>query len=160
MRKSTFIGNLVAWLVVGVACVAFLVWYNTTDAEVVLEATESVPVQVGMVLASPLLLFAIGALLGLLLVRLKRILLGRGARRACRVVAVLALALVLVAALPAVVPAAAESLLFAAVIVVYVTMAAPVLLIILGFVYGLGCAGVDPDKRGPFAKYLPDDDLE
>ena len=28
----------------------------------------------------------------------------------------------------------------------------------LGFLYALGLAEIDPSKKGPFAKYLPDDD--
>ena len=59
-----------------------------------------------------------------------------------------------------VVPAAAESFLGPAVIVVYVTMAAPILIMMLGLAYALGCAGVDTSKRGPFAKYLPDDEKD
>ena len=158
MKKSTFLGNLIAWLVVGAACGAFLAWYNLTDADAVLEATESTAVQVAMVLSSPLLLFAIGAALGLLLVWFKRLLMGRGARTACRAVAVVVLALVLLAVVPALAPSVAGSFLVPTIIVVYVTMAAPVLFIIAGFLYALGRAGVDPSRRGPFAKYLPDDE--
>ena len=44
------------------------------------------------------------------------------------------------------------------VIVVYLGMAAPAVIVILGFLYALGLAEVDPTKKGPFAKYLPDDD--
>ena len=38
MRKPTFIGNLVAWVAVAAACVAFLAWYHLTDFEVVAAA--------------------------------------------------------------------------------------------------------------------------
>lgn len=38
MRKSTFIGNLVAWVAVAAACVAFLAWHHLTDFEVIAAA--------------------------------------------------------------------------------------------------------------------------
>ena len=44
------------------------------------------------------------------------------------------------------------------VIVVYLGMAAPAVIVILVFLYAMGLAEVDPNKKGPFAKYLPDDD--
>lgn len=160
MKKSTFIGNFVAWVVVAAASIAFLAWYHLTDPDTVLAATDSPLVQTGMVLAAPLLLFAMGVVIGLLLLWFKHILMGRGVRLACRVVAILSLVFILLAAVPVVVPAAAESFLGPAVIVVYVTMAAPILIMMLGFVYALGCAGVDASKRGPFAKYLPDDEKD
>ena len=160
LKKSTFIGNFVAWVVVAAASIAFLAWYHLTDPDTVLAATDSPLVQTGMVLAAPLLLFAMGVVIGLLLLWFKHILMGRGARLACRVVAILSLVFILLAAVPVVVTAAAESFLGPAVIVVYVTMAAPILIMMLGFVYALGCAGVDASKKGPFAKYLPDDEKD
>ena len=160
MKKSTFIGNFVAWVAVCAASIAFLAWYHLTDPDTVLAATDSPVVQTGMVLAAPLLLFGMGVIIGLLLLWFKHILMGRGARLACRVVAVLSLVFILLAAVPVVVPAAAESFLGPAVIVVYVTMAAPILIMMLGLAYALGCAGVDTSKRGLFAKYLPDDEKD
>lgn len=160
MRKSTFIGNFVVWIVVAAVCIAFLVWYHMTDPDTVLAATESAPVQLGMVLASPLLLYAMGALIGLALVQLKRILMGRTAKVVCRVVGIAALAFVALAAVPVFLPDSGQAFLGPTVIVVYVTMAAPILIMVLGFVYALGCAGTDRSRRGPFAKYLPDDHFE
>lgn len=159
MRKTTFFGNLVAWAAVVAACVAFLAWYHGADAAVVEAAMAgSTLVQLGMVLASPALLYALGAVLGLLLVRFKGILMGRASRLACRFVAIAALVALALVAVPVLAPATGNAFLGISVVVVYVTMTAPVLLMMLGFAYALGCAGVDPSKRGPFAKYLPDDD--
>ena len=67
---------------------------------------------------------------------------------------------VVLAGTPALLPDAGEALLGPAVVVVYVTMVAPLLIMMLGFVYAIGCAGVDTSKRGPFAKYLPDDHFD
>lgn len=160
MKKSTFLGNLIAWLVVGAACGAFLAWYNLADADVVLEATELTAVQAAMVLSSPLLLFAIGVLLGLLLVRLRRALLRRGTRTVCRVVAGLVLAIVLLAVVPALVPSAPGAFLVPTMIVVVVTMVAPFAFSLAGIAYALGCAGVDPNRRGRIARDLPEDERE
>ena len=102
MKKSTFIGNFAGWVVVAAASVAFLAWYHMTDFEVVSAAIgDSALVQLGVVLASPLLLYAIGALIGLLLVWFKHLRMGRVARTVCLVLALLVLVFVLLAAVPA-----------------------------------------------------------
>ena len=159
MKKSTFLGNFVAWVLIAAACTAFLAWYHMTDFEVVAEAIGgSMAVQLGVILAAPVLVFAIGVVLGLLVLWLKKITVGRAAKVTCRVISILALVCLALAGLPALVPAAQEALLGMVVVVVYVSAVAPILFVVLGFVYAVGCAGVDRRKRGPFAKYLPDDD--
>lgn len=161
MRKSTLIGNLVAWVVVALAGAAFLAWYHTSDVDVVAAAIgDSVLVQLGVILAGPALLYAIGVLLGLLLVWLKKITLGRGFKTLWRVVGILGLALIVMAALPLLGSGFFSAFMWASVIVTYVSMVAPVILMIVGFLYALGCAGTDKSRRGPFAKYLPDDHFE
>lgn len=157
LKKSTFIGNLVAWIVAAAACCAFLAWWHTGEGT----ANISDPlVQLGVVLAAPLLLFAIGALVGIALMWFKKILVGRVAKRVCRVIGVLSLIMLLLTGMPVFVPAAEDALLGPAFVVVYVTMVAPLLIMMLGFVYAVGCAGVDKSKRGPFAKYLPEDHFD
>lgn len=161
MKKSTFIGNFAAWVVVAAASVAFLAWYHMTDFEVVSAAIgDSALVQLGVVLASPLLLYAIGALIGLLLVWFKRIRMGRVARTACLVLALLVLAFVLLAAVPALAPDTAGALMIPTVVVVYVTMVAPIMVMFFGFLYALGIAPVDAAKRGPLSRHLPDERAE
>lgn len=161
MRKSTFIGNLVAWVAVAAACVAFLAWYHLTDFEVVAAAIgDSALVQLGVVAASPLLLYAMGALIGLALVWFKNIEFGRGFKVLWRVVGIVGLAIIAMSVAPLLSPALETTFMWASVIVVYVSLAAPILIMMFGFSYALGCAGVDRDKRGPFAKYLPDDHFE
>ena len=157
MKKSTFIGNLVVWSVVAALCCAFLAWWHLGN---VTPNISDPMVQLGVVLAAPLLLYAMGALVGLALMWFKKILVGRAAKRACRVVGILALALMLLAGLPAPVPSAGEALVGVSFVVVYVTMVAPLLVMVLGFVYAVGCAGVDASRRGPFARYLPEDHFE
>lgn len=161
MRKSTFVGNLVAWAVVAAVCGAFLVWYHMSDMDVVTAAiAESALVQLGVVLAGPGLLYAVGAILGLVLVRLKKIMLGRGFKRTWRAVGLVGLALIAMAGLPMLGSGFFSAFMWATVVVVYVSMMAPILIAILGFLYALGCAGVDATRRGPLADYLPDDHFE
>lgn len=159
MKKSTFIGNFVAWVAIAAVCIAFLAWYHTTDAAVVEAALDgSALVSLGVLLASPVLLFAMGAVIGLLLVWFKDILMGRLAKRACLAASVVALALFVLAAVPVFAPSAGGAFLGISVVVVYVARLAPILVMLFGFLYALGCAGVDTSKRGPFDKYLPKDD--
>lgn len=161
MKKTTFIGNFAAWVVVAAASVAFLAWYHMTDFEVVSAAIgDSALVQLGVVLASPLLLYAIGALIGLLLVWFKCIRMGRVSRTACLVLALLVLAFVLLAAVPALAPDTAGALMIPTVVVVYVTMVAPIMVMFFGFLYALGIAPVDAAKRGPLSRHLPDERAE
>ena len=161
MRKSTFIGNVVAWVAVAAACIAFLAWYHASDAAAVEEAlASSAAVQLGVVLSSPVLLYAMGALIGLLLVWFKRILMGRTSKRVCRAVGIAMLAVLALVAVPVLAPGTEGAFLGVSVVVVYVTMVAPIFIMVFGFVYALGCAGVDASKKGPFAKYLPEDDRD
>lgn len=159
MRKTTFIGNFVAWVAVAALCIAFLAWYHMSDAGVVSAALAgSSLVQLGVVLASPALLYAMGVVIGLLLVWFKRILMGRVAKRVCRAVGIALAVLLALAAVPVFSPDSGGAFLGVSVVVIYVTRAAPILIMVFGLLYALGCAGVDASKRGPFAKYLPDDD--
>ena len=157
MKKSTFIGNLVVWIVVAAVCGAFLVWWQTGEGT----ANISDPVvQLGVVLAAPMLLYAIGALAGLALLWFKKIRVGRITKLVCRVIGILALAFVLFAGVPVFVPDAGSTLLAPVVVVVYVSMVAPLLIVALGAVYAVGCAGVSPDKHGASAASPSDDNLE
>lgn len=147
MKKTTFVGNLAAWVAVGVVCCAFLGWWHLSDG---IPSVQSSAVQLGVVLAAPLLLYAIGAIIGLAVLWFKKILVSRITKRVCRVISIAVLAFVLAAGLPALIPATGEALLGPAVVVVYVAMAAPLLLVVLGVVYAVGCAGAnEPRKSEP-----------
>ena len=157
MKKSTFIGNLVAWIVVAAVCGAFLVWWQAGEGA----ANISDPVvQLGVVLAAPMLLYAIGALAGLALLWFKKIRVGRITKLVCRVIGILALAFVLFAGVPVFAPDTGSTLLGPVVVVVYVSMVAPLLIVALGAVYAVGCAGASPDKHGASAASPSDDHLE
>ena len=161
MKKSTFVGNFVAAVLVAAAAIAFLAWYHMSDFEAVSAAIgDSALVQMGIVVASPLLLYAIGVVLGLMILWFKKITLGRGFKVLWRVLGILGLAVIALSVVPLFAPATTSGLMWASVIVVYVTMVAPIMIVMFGFFYALGCAGVTEGKHGPFAKYLPDDHFE
>ncbi|MBM6775106.1 hypothetical protein [Olsenella profusa] len=161
MRKSTFIGNFVAWVVVAAVCIAFLAWYHMSDMTVVADVLGDSPLaQLGVVLAAPVLLYAIGVILGLMVLWFKKITLGHAFKLLWRVLGIVGLAVLALAAVPLLGGDAAQAFMWASVIVVYVSVAAPILIMVFGFFYALGCAGTDKSRRGPFAKYLPDDHFE
>ena len=74
----------------------------------------------------------LAVLLGIALMWFKKILVGRVSKRVCRVIGVLALFFVLLAGVPALAPDTGEALMGPAMVVVYVTMAAPILIMMLG----------------------------
>lgn len=161
MKKSTFIGNFVVWVVAAAVCIAFLAWYHASDMDVVAAAISgSAAVQLGVMLASPVLLYAMGVVLGLMLLWFKKITLGRAFKLLWRVLGLAGLAVIVLAAAPMLGEGASAAFLWASVIVTYVSIAAPILVMLFGFFYALGCAGTDTSRRGPFAKYLPDDHFE
>ncbi len=156
MKKNVLIANAVVWGILLAVCAAFQVWYRSGEVIDTYYAVMGSPfLQVMAVESGPVILFAVGALLGLPFVGLKKIKLGRGARNALRVVSALFLAVLVLSLVP---------MLFGigptvpVVIVVYLSMVAPAVIVIFGFLYALGLAELDPTKKGPFAKYLPDDD--
>ena len=156
MKKNTLVANTVVWAILLAGCAAFQVWYRTGDVTSTYYAVQgSQLLQVMLVTSGPILLFSIGALLGIFFVWFKKICLGRGVRMTFRVIAAAFLAFLALVLVPMLFGA---TLTVPVVIVVYLAMAAPAVIVILGFLYALGLAGVDTTKKGPFAKYLPDDD--
>ena len=145
MKKSTFIGNLATWVVVAIVSCGFLAWWHLGNGT----PNISDPlVQLGVVLAAPLLLYALGVLICLALLWFKGICVRRMTKRVCRAIGILALVLVMLAGVPAIVPETGEALVGPAMVVVYVSMVAPLLIMAFGVVYAVGCAGVDTTKRG------------
>ena len=87
MKKNVLIANAVVWAILLAGCVAFQVWYRSGEViDTYYAVMGSAFLQVMAVESGPVILFAVGALLGLLFVGLKKIKLGRGARNALRVV--------------------------------------------------------------------------
>ncbi len=158
MKKSLVI-NLVLWIALAAAMIAFLAWYHLAGGEAA-AAEEAGPLMLGTVLAAPVLLYAMGAVMGLLLIMFKDVQMGRTAKRVALVCGLLTLAFILAGGLPALAPSTTGELAASIVIVHYVTAAAPILIMMFGFLYALGFAPTDTNKRSRFAKYLPKDHFE
>ena len=158
MKKSLVI-NLVLWIALAAAMIAFLAWYHLAGGEAA-AAEEAGPLTLGTVLAAPVLLYAMGAVMGLLLIMFKDVQMGRTAKRVALACGLLALAFILAGGLPALAPSTTGELAASIVIVHYVTAAAPILIMMFGFLYALGFAPTDTSRRGRFAKYLPKDHFE
>lgn len=157
MKKNVLIANVAVWGILMAVCIAFQAWYRTGEVTSTYYAVQGSPIlQVMLVVSGPILLFALGALLGLPFVWFKKIQLGRGVRRVLRVISVLFLACVAMVIVPMLFQV---TLTAPVVVVVYLSMAAPAVIVILGFLYALGLADIDPSKKSPLAKYLPEDDL-
>lgn len=156
MKKNVLIANAVVWGILLAACVAFQVWYRSGEViDTYYTVMGSTALQLMAVNSGPILLYAIGALLGMLFVGLKKVRLGRGARNALRVVSVLFLAVLVLSMATTLF---GINIAAPVIIVVYLGMVAPAVIVILGFLYALGLAEIDPTKKGPLAKYLPEDD--
>lgn len=158
MKKSLAV-NLILWIAIAAAMIAFLAWYHLAGGDAA--ATEEAgPLMLGTVLSAPVLLYAMGAIIGLLLIMFKDVQMGRTAKRIALVCGLLALAFILAGGLPTLAPSTTGELAASIVIVHYVTAAAPILIMMFGFLYALGFAPTDMSKRGRFAKYLPKDHFE
>lgn len=141
MRKTTFIGNLAAFLALFVVCAGFLAWWHLGGGS----SSVSEPlVQLGVILAAPFLVYALGVVLGLIFLWLRRVTLRRVTKLVCRVVGVASLAFMALAALPVFFPECGDALLAPVQVVVIVAMTAPLLFVALGVAYAAGCAGVTP----------------
>lgn len=141
MKKSTFLANFAVWVIIAAVCCAFLAWYNTGDTEATRAAAlATVPGTVGIVLAAPLLLYAIGAVGGLLFVYLKKTHVTSTIKSGCFIPATLTLALFVAAVVPVISLGVDEGLALPTVIVVYSASMAPLLIVGLGVLYAVGIA--------------------
>ena len=137
----TFIGNLVAFVLVFAVCAGFLAWWHLGGGS----ASVSSPlVQLGVILAAPFLVYSIGVILGLIFFWVRKVTVRRVTKIVCRVLGVAALAFMLLATIPVFFPQYGNALLEPAKIVVIIAMMAPILFGVLGAVYAIGCAGVTP----------------
>lgn len=157
MKKSTLIANLCVWGLLLAISIAFQVWYRTAQA-IEESYTSSLPYQEGILHSGPVIMMGIGVIAALIFVQLKGIVLKRGARRACRLVGLLFIALLAVSAVS--VPAFAQGIPLTAFVVVGISYGAPVLYVIAGVLYGLGCAPLDPNQPKPriTGPFTPDEE--
>lgn len=158
MKKTTFIGNLVVWGVVCVACAAFQIWYRSADAEAAWSAiSASALAQGALIFTGPLLAYAVGVLAAMLFVWFRKIVISRVARIALRAVSALFLLTFALALVPVFAPDTASAFMLPTALVVYLAIAAPFVIVLLGILYGIGLAGVDKTRKGRLSRYLPED---
>lgn len=143
MKNPAFLTHFAIWVAICLGCTAFLLWCNLGGAAETGAAGASPAVRLGLALAAPLLLFGIGAVLGLLVVRCKDIHMGRTGRLACRAVAAAALAPIAVAGIATLLSQDSGGYPAAALVLSYLSMAAPLLIVALGAVLAFGCAPLD-----------------
>lgn len=140
MQKSTFLGNFIFWLVMAAISIAFLAWYNLGGGAPA-DISQATPMQqVGMVISAPILLYAIGAIIGLIVVHLKRIHVTNTTKTMCFIPATLVLALFIAAAAPVLSFGTQDGLAITTVIVVYAASMAPLMFVMFGALYAVGIA--------------------
>ena len=98
--------------------------------------------QVGMVISAPILLYAIGAIIGLIVVYLKRIHVTNTTKTMCFIPATLVLALFIAAAAPVLSFGTQDGLAITTVIVVYAASMAPLMFVMFGALYAVGIAPI------------------
>lgn len=142
MRKSTFFGNLAAFLVIFLACAGFLAWWHLGGGS---SSVSSPIVQLGVILAAPFLVYSVGVIVALIFLWLRGVTLRRVTKVVCRVIGIASLAFMTLAAVPVFFPSCGDALLIPVQVVVIIAMTGPLLFVALGVVYAAGCAGVTPD---------------
>ena len=142
MQKSTFLGNFIFWLVMAAISIAFLAWYNLGGGAPADISQASPMQQVGMVISAPILLYAIGAIIGLIVIYLKRIHVTNTTKTMCFIPATLALALFIAAAAPVLSFGTQDGLAITTVIVVYAASMAPLMFVMFGALYAVGIAPI------------------
>ncbi|MDM8245856.1 hypothetical protein QUW40_04490 [Collinsella tanakaei] len=142
MQKSTFLGNFIFWLVMAAISIAFLAWYNLSGDAPADIAQATPMLQVGMVVSAPILLYAIGAIIGLIVVYLKRIHVTNTTKTMCFIPATLVLALFIAAAAPVLSFGTQDGLAITTVIVVYAASMAPLMFVMFGALYAVGIAPI------------------
>lgn len=140
MQKSTFLGNFIFWLVMAATSIAFLAWYNLGGGAPA-DISQATPMQqVGMVISAPILLYAIGAIIGLIVVYLKHIHVTNTTKTMCFIPATLVLALFIAAAAPVLSFGTQDGLAITTVIVVYAASMAPLMFVMFGALYAVDIA--------------------
>ena len=142
MQKSTFLGNFIFWLVMAAISIAFLAWYNLGGGAPADISQASPMQQVGMVISAPILLYAIGAIIGLIVIYLKRIHVTNTTKTMCFIPATLVLALFIAAAAPVLSFGTQDGLAITTVIVVYAASMAPLMFVMFGALYAVGIAPI------------------
>lgn len=140
MKKTAFIGNLVAWSIVSVLCVVFLAWSASMGGEF----GDNTALLALSVYARPVGAFSVAALLTTLLVRKFDLKIGARMRIAWRVLGLVPTVAFLLS--PVLIPVLPHGIAAIFAVVLLASMTIPLIFLLFGLFYGLSLAGVRPDE--------------
>ena len=140
MKKTTFIGNLVAWSIVSVLCIVFLAWSASMGGEF----GDNTALLALSVYARPVGAFSVAALLTTLLVRKFDLKIGARMRIAWRVLGLVPTVAFLLS--PVLIPVLPHGIAAIFAVVLLASMTIPLIFLLFGLFYGLSLAGVRPDE--------------
>lgn len=140
MKKTTFIGNLVAWSIVSVLCIVFLAWSASMGGEF----GDNTALLALSVYARPVGAFSVAALLTTLLVKKFDLKIGARMRIAWRVLGLVPTVAFLVS--PVLIPVLPHGIAAIFAVVLLASMTIPLIFLLFGLFYGLSLAGVRPDE--------------
>ena len=140
MKKTTFIGNLVAWSIVSVLCVVFLAWSASMGGEF----GDNTALLALSVYARPVGAFSVAALLTTLLVSKFDLKIGSRMRIAWRVLGLVPTVAFLLS--PVLIPVLPHGIAAIFAVVLLASMTIPLIFLLFGLFYGLSLAGVRPDE--------------
>lgn len=140
MKKTTFIGNLVAWSIVSVLCIVFLAWSASMGGEF----GGNTALLALSVYARPVGAFSVAALLTTLLVRKFDLKIGARMRIAWRVLGLVPTVAFLLS--PVLIPVLPHGIAAIFAVVLLASMTIPLIFLLFGLFYGLSLAGVRPDE--------------
>lgn len=140
MKKTTFIGNLVAWSIVSVLCIVFLAWSASMGGEF----GDNTALLALSVYARPVGAFSVAALLTTLLVSKFDLKIGARMRIAWRVLGLVPTVAFLLS--PVLIPVLPHGIAAIFAVVLLASMTIPLIFLLFGLFYGLSLAGVRPDE--------------
>lgn len=140
MKKTTFIGNLVAWSIVSVLCIVFLAWSASMGGEF----GDNTALLALSVYARPVGAFSVAALLTTLLVKKFDLKIGARMRIAWRVLGLVPTVAFLLS--PVLIPVLPHGIAAIFAVVLLASMTIPLIFLLFGLFYGLSLAGIRPDE--------------
>ena len=140
MKKTIFVGNLVAWGVVSVLCIVFLAWSASMGGEF----GDNTALLALSVYARPVGAFSIAALLTTLLVKKFNLELGARMRVAWRVLGLAPTVAFLLS--PVLIPVLPNGVATIFAVVLLASMTIPLIFLLFGLFYGLSLAGIRPEE--------------
>lgn len=140
MKKTTFIGNLVAWSIVSVLCVVFLAWSASMGGEF----GDNTALLALSVYARPVGAFSVAALLTSLLVKKFNLEIGARMRIAWRVLGLAPTVAFLLS--PVLIPVLPHGIAAIFAVVLLASMTIPLIFLLFGLFYGLSLAGIRPEE--------------